>query len=1078
MKKLLLMIMILFLSTPCFSISAYADNAELDYKEIKGVTQNEVDAIEAIKKNHKSLSYGALHSTEAFIDEQGRMLGFVPNFCNLLSELFGIKFVPELKDWDEIVDGLEDKTIDFSGELTITPERLNVYYMSEPIAVRSISMYYLEGKELISEIIESREPIFGFLTGTMHESQLNERYEGKFTSVYLDTVQEVTDALESGEIDAFITDGVAEPAFDFGIKVKSDVFSPLICNSVSLTTQNEELAAIISVLNKYIASGAQTELSTQYELGMTEYERFVMRKEFTEEEKAYIDKHIASGEKIPIILESGNYPISFYNEKSAEYQGIVPDILDQVSVLTGLQFESINGPEEDWLTVLGKVESGEAKIISELLHTESREGLFLWPDEPSSSTNYALLSRSDYPAIGTYQLLGKRIGVEIDTAYQDIAQQWFPDVELILYNSLDEAFSGLDSGDIDLIMASENMLLSQTNYNEKPGYKVNFTIDYTADSKLGFNIEEDVLLSIFNKTFEFVENDDIVRDWQTRVFDYSAQLSKNRLQMMMIAAALLIAFIILLVVFLFKNQGHRRTLASTVKARTAQLEEKTATLSTVYNTIPDLLYLKDSNGKYVACNPSFELYAGKTEDEIRGKKMSEIFSGMNPELIASEDAQDFDVIQSDSIEVVEQKITYPDGEERLIETIKAPVRQNGTVKGMLGISRDITAHREAEEAALEASKAKGDFLARMSHEIRTPLNAIMGMSEIIKVSAGDQRKTISSADQIMVSSKHLLGLINDVLDMSKIESGKLEIVESPFKLQSAFEETLTIASERCDEKNIVFSNNVSELPDITVDGDKLRINQVMINLLSNAIKFTDLQGRIGFSIDTITETSENITLRFSVKDDGIGMSSDQVARLFRPFEQADKTISTRFGGTGLGLSISQSLVEQMGGKISIDSSLGSGSEFSFVIQLKKVEDIQTDTTEENDTPDFSASRILLAEDIEINHMILSELLSPTNICMDWAINGEEVVKMFEEAEPGYYQLIFMDIQMPEKNGYEATAEIRSMSRNDAKEIPIIAMTANAYKEDVAQAIATGMNGHIGKPIEIAEVIKTLSAYLS
>jgi len=1058
-------------------VSAQGAEKSPDYKNIPGVTQQEIDAIEALQNSGRTLSYGSVLSTEAFYDKNGQIAGYTADLCALLSQLFGMEFVPALYDWPAIVEGMANGHIDFSGDFTVTTERSSTYWMSEPIAARLIAMFYVEGNS-IKKVTEDRTPTLAFLSASVHQNMLFDVYEGAYEAVFLDHIADAIPALESGVIDAFICNSVVQPSFEESPSIVCEAFSPLICDSVALTTQNPELAAIISVFDKYIKNGGRNELSTMYGAGMTTYVGNVLYNNFSDEEKAYIDSRVAANQKIPVILESGNYPISFYNERSKTYEGIVADLFKNVTLLTGLEFEAINDPSDSWATVLAKLQNGEASIISELLHTSSREGQFLWPDDPSSITSYALLSKSDAPSLEVYQMLGKRIGVEVDTAYQDVASRWFPDVELLTYDDINKAFDALDRGEIDLIMASENVLLSQTNYNEKPGYKVNFTIDYTAESKPGFNINEGVLLSIYNKTFAFVDHEAVVREWTNRVFDYSGRLAQERINLLLISAALLAAFVVLLAVFLVKNTNHRRNLSILVNARTAQLEEKTATLSTIYNAIPDMLTSRDLEGRYTSCNPSFASYVNMSEQEIAGKCTADVLVNIDQEQLALQNQQDEEVMSSDKTLTDEHWITYPSGEERLLETVKTALKQNDKIVGMISISRDITAHKAAQEAALAASKAKSSFLARMSHEIRTPLNAIVGMAEIAKAAIGDTEKTISSVNQIVISSYHLLNLINDVLDMSKIESGNLEILSEPFNLRTALDEMLAIVSSRYMEKHIHFENNTGEINVLGVVGDKLRLNQVLINLLSNAIKFTDAYGHISFDANILNETATDIRVRFVIKDDGIGMSEEQIARLFKPFEQADSSIASRFGGTGLGLSISHNLVQRMGGNITLESELGKGSTFSFTLLFKKGE--LSEQPAEMPVSDLylPGVRILLAEDIDINRFIIEELLAPTGVTIDMARNGREAVEMFEGSEPNYYKLIFMDVQMPEMNGYEATTQIRALLRPDAKRIPIIAMTANAYKEDVEQALSVGMNKHIGKPINVDVLMKTLSLYLA
>ena len=1073
-RRFIAIILLLTIWGACFSVQAAEPTPAPNFRNLPGITQEEITAIEALQAENRDFVYGAVLSSEAVFDENRQFIGFAASVCELLSQMFEIKVIPQVYGWGELMDGLDNHSIDFSGELTSVPDGQPEAFMSEPIAMRSLSLFYRKGRKTLDEITALRTPTLGFLRGSINESLVKETSIGVFETALLDNTDDASEALRRGEIDALVSDNVFEPALGTTF---SESFSPFIIKPVALSTKNPKLEPIISVFNKFMQSGGQTLLSEQYKQGMNSYIRTVLRKQLAYAEKKYIDEKIASGEKIPVILESGNYPISFFNKTSGRFEGIVPDLLDQVTALTGLEFECVNDPTEDWASVLAKLESGRAALISELLYTPAREGKFLWPEQSSCVTHYALLSKSDAHNLEYYQMLGKRIGVEEGTAYQTVAGQWFPSTEIKTYNDIDLAFQALDSGEIDLIMASENMLLSQTNYNEKTGYKVNFTIDYTAESKPGFNIEQGTLLSIFNKTYPFTESETIVRNWMSRVFDYSAQLSKSRVELLVVSTALLMAFMVLLGVFLFKNSRHRRDLSSLVTARTAQLEEKTATLSTIYNAIPDLLYSKDLEGRYTSCNPSFEKFVGLPESEVLGKFASEVFRSEDSEVLAQGNDQEQEVLCCGNSSVVEQALIGPDGEPHLMETIKTSLCQNGAIVGTMGVARDITAHKAAQQAAQAASKAKSSFLARMSHEIRTPLNAIVGMAEITKASLCDPDKMVSSVNQIIVSSQHLLSLINDVLDMSKIESGNLEILAQPFSLKEALDETLTIISPRCAEKSIVFESNAGDLAEMMLVGDKLRLKQVLINLLSNATKFTDLGGSVSLQMNIPEETADDIRIQFVVKDSGIGMSQEQIDRLFRPFEQADSSIASRFGGTGLGLSISQSLVQRMGGNITIDSTMGEGSSFAFTLSFPKSDSPLPTAKESPQELDFSGERILLAEDIELNRVIVQELLAPTKLQIDIATNGREAVEMFEKSEPGAYRLIFMDIQMPELNGYEATARIRALEHPHARDIPIIAMTANAYKEDVEQAFDAGMNGHIGKPIDIGELTKILAAYL-
>jgi CheY-like chemotaxis protein len=364
----------------------------------------------------------------------------------------------------------------------------------------------------------------------------------------------------------------------------------------------------------------------------------------------------------------------------------------------------------------------------------------------------------------------------------------------------------------------------------------------------------------------------------------------------------------------------------------------------------------------------------------------------------------------------------------------------------------------------------------MSHEIRTPLNAIIGMTEIAR-RAPETPKKDASLDEIASASKHLLGILNDVLDMAKIESGKFSLSTDAFALRTAMEEVETIVVQRCVEKNIRFVTKFNDMPDYGVVGDKLRLKQVLINLLGNAVKFTPDGGEIRFLVDTGAGADGALTARFQIADTGIGMTEAQMKNLFSAFEQADSTIAVRFGGTGLGLAISQNLVAQMGGLITVTSEPGVGSAFQFSIDLPRAELAAPEAVKGGGAVDLTGRRILLVEDIDINRLILKELLSDTHLEIDEAEDGLRGVERFLASPEHWYDLVFMDVQMPNLNGYEATRRIRDLPRADAKTVPILAMTANAYKEDIDRAIESGMNGHLSKPINIGDVTDALWKYL-
>ncbi|MDR3011828.1 MAG: response regulator [Chitinispirillales bacterium] len=409
---------------------------------------------------------------------------------------------------------------------------------------------------------------------------------------------------------------------------------------------------------------------------------------------------------------------------------------------------------------------------------------------------------------------------------------------------------------------------------------------------------------------------------------------------------------------------------------------------------------------------------------------------------------------------------------------------------------DITELVHANERAIQASVAKSAFLANMSHEIRTPMNAIMGMTSI-GMSTDDTERKNYCLTKIQDASKHLLNLINDILDMSKIEANKFEISYTEFDFEKMFQNVVNMISFRVDEKRQKFKLSYDKAIPSALISDDLRITQVITNLLGNAVKFTPEGGSIELQARLIKEDSHHCTIQVSIVDTGIGISKEQQMRLFTPFQQANSNTSRKFGGSGLGLAISKNIVNMLGGDIWVESEEGAGSSFHFTIPTKRgdvtkqtvdvANDIDSKTVNQqsdgsndgdgqNLSGTFAGYRILLVEDMEINSEIVKNLLEPMGLQIDCAENGAIAVKMFSEA-PDKYDLIFMDIFMPEMDGLEATYRIRNLNTPEARTIPIVAMTANVFKEDIEKCIEAGMNSHIGKPINMDEVVKHLNKYL-
>ena len=418
--------------------------------------------------------------------------------------------------------------------------------------------------------------------------------------------------------------------------------------------------------------------------------------------------------------------------------------------------------------------------------------------------------------------------------------------------------------------------------------------------------------------------------------------------------------------------------------------------------------------------------------------------------------------------------------------------KNGEKTGYMIETSDVTEmvfrQIELERAMNEANRAneyKGEFLARMSHEIRTPMNAIIGLTSIVQKNlddVGQQNTEINEVKdhikQIENSSQHLMSLLNDILDLSKIDAGKISLVDETVDIRLLADTVTSIITPRCKEKDVLFETYFDDFSSTNYICDALRLRQVLINLLGNAVKFTPKNGKIEFHIHKKDKRDGKTLVEFLVRDNGIGIPSEAVNTIFQPFEQGGGFITSQFGGTGLGLAISRHIVQMMGGDIRVHSSEGQGSEFHFSLWLNETDDrLEKEETISDPTDKLTGKRVLLVDDVDLNRKIAKAMLKHTGIIIDDAEDGLDAVNKFSDSSNGSYDLVLMDVQMPNMNGYEASLAIRALDRDDAKAVPIIALTANAFKEDIDKAFNSGMNAHIAKPFKRDKLLQVLFKFL-
>ncbi len=526
-------------------------------------------------------------------------------------------------------------------------------------------------------------------------------------------------------------------------------------------------------------------------------------------------------------------------------------------------------------------------------------------------------------------------------------------------------------------------------------------------------------------------------------------------------------------------------------------EEKLIKFSLALEQNIESIVITDANVNIEFVNEAFTRISGYDREEALGQNPRFLKSGLTSQETYANIWAALKAGHSWQGDLINRR---KNGEIYLEHTILSPIRQaDGSITGYLGVKEDITEKRQiekelvryrdhleelvkqrtadlliAKEVAEEATRAKSVFLANMSHEIRTPLNIIIAIGYLLRRDLGDLQHQ-NRLDQLCASSEHLLALIDDILDLSKIEAQRIDLASADFSLSAVVDRVVRMVGSRAQEKNLPLIVDVApHLQGLILKGDELRLSQVLINLCVNAVKFSE-QGMVSLAIDAITEEEEQVKLRFIVKDKGIGIALADQARLFQDFEQVDSSATRSHGGAGLGLSISQRLVEMMGGTIEVDSQLGAGSTFSFTLLLQRVvasKLVPVVNSAGLGEANFRGSQVLFAEDHPQSQEILLDMLEGIGCAADVAADGVEAVNCARERN---YDLILMDMQMPRLDGLEATRVIRRLP--GYRDTPIIALTANAFAEDRQRCLDAGMSDYLAKPVTPAKLSAALRRWL-
>jgi signal transduction histidine kinase/CheY-like chemotaxis protein len=1013
-------------------------------------------------------------STECFRDENHTTAGFSALVCQWLTDLFGIKFTPVIYQWDALLRGFESGDIAFTGEISTSLRDKN-YFMTDSIAERKIQFVSFEGSDRLALIAASRPLRYGFLAGTTTELLVSPSIDYPFQSVTVANYNDAYQKLVLKEIDALFMDGTVTGIFSAYGSLLIEDFFPLTYNMVSIASADPKLKPFISVVQKYLLNAGSYGFIQMYAAGRTDYLRYSLRSRLTLVEEDYIAALRKTGNAIPVVIDYDNYPVTFYNTREKKWQGIAVDLLGEIGLLTDLSFVYVNSPDTEQKELMDLLRNREALMIMGLNRSSRRERALLLPGEPYLTDYYALISNVNLQDLTLRDIPYRTVGLIENTLAGRVFFELFPNhANTRTYPNRQEALAALERQDIELLMSSRNMLLNITHYREKAGYKANPMLYRSYETAFGFNRDEALLRSVVGKAQALIDTGRLVDNWTRQVFDYSGALARSQKPYFIGLSLLLAAVLALLVVMFLRKRQDAVRLEATVRQRTHELEERT---------------------------------------------------------------------------------------------------------------RELEVQTAAAQAA---SRAKSQFLANMSHEIRTPMNAVIGMSELA-LRAEDLTKTAEYLGGIKQAGRNLLSLINDILDISKIEAGTFEINPAPYRFASLLNDVINVIRVRVAEKPLLFIADVDPSLPNSMTGDEPRVRQILLNLLSNAVKYT-YEGFIKFSVRGLVVDNRHIRLSFEIADSGIGIKEEDLANLFGNFVRLDQEKNQGVEGTGLGLIITRNLCRAMGGDVTVSSEYGKGSVFTAlvpqtfsgsdvlaVVESPKMKEVvcyeerelyaesvlntlnslgvpskrstsrdqflrelesghyafafvsaamveaAAERIKEKSLPTtlvllsnsgevasyrnirmimmpvyavpaanalnhqitaegrrnrnvrfiIPEARLLVVDDIATNLKVAEGLLSLYQPRVDTCTNGRRAIDLVRDHR---YDIIFMDHMMPGMDGIETTAAIRALG-GEFRELPIVALTANAISGMKEMFLAKGFNDYLTKPIEISKLDEIITKWI-